>query len=398
MASVLDIGLLSLRHVTRKRLRFLLTVLGIAIGVAAVVGVVSLGEGVRTISLDMIKEQSDLSLVEVNADIRNGILIPITSQKIEEIRRDPHVRSMAPAVKQTYATERQTFISALDVEWPAAHSVFSLVLLDGHAPASGAHEAVFGSDLAETLRRYEGIRIGDRFTLLERGYAEDGRPADIRHEYILVGVLRERNDPLDTLMFTDSGAAGVPYDAVYCRITTPDQVFSFVERVDGLGLSSHGAFEQIRAVNRLFDVIVLVLSAFTGISLVIGGLMIMNTMIISVFERTREIGISMAIGASSRDVLGLIMSECFVIGIIGGIVGNILGILFAGMINVVGRVFILEQLGPEFAGFAGADIIQITPFILGAGMVIAILLSLIAGVYPALKAARLHPADAIRWI
>ncbi len=126
--------------------------------------------------------------------------------------------------------------------------------------------------------------------------------------------------------------------------------------------------------------------------------MIMNTMIISVFERTREIGISMAIGASSRDVLGLILSECFVIGIIGGIVGNILGILFAGMINVVGRVFILEQLGPEFAGFAGADIIQITPFILGAGMVIAILLSLIAGVYPALKAARLHPADAIRWI
>lgn len=396
MARISDVATVSIRQVTRKRLRLFLTILGIAIGVAAVVGVVSLGEGVRSLSVEMIKEQSDLTLLEVNADIRDGVMIPITNQKIDELRGDPDLTEVVPAVRVTYATERQTFLSAIDADSDGVASVFSPAYLDGRAVQPAAQEAVFGYDLAETLRRYEGIRVGDSFTLLLRDYDDDGRPADIRVDYTLVGVLRERGDELDRLMITDSGTAGDPYDAVFVRVISPEQVFPVVDRVDRLGLSSHGAFEQIRAVNQLFDIIVLVLSGFTGISLLIGGLMIMNTMIISVFERTREIGISMAVGASSGDILRLILSECLFIGIVGGIAGNLLGIIFAGAINTVGRPIVLERLGDGFVGFAGADIVLITPGILIAGMVIAIALSLLSGIYPALKAARLHPADAIR--
>ncbi|MDO8841661.1 MAG: ABC transporter permease [Methanocalculus sp.] len=396
MVRLSDVATVSFRQVTRKRLRFLLTMLGIAIGVAAVVGVVSLGEGVRTLSVEMIKDQSDLTLLEVNADIRDGVMIPITGQKIGEIERDPAIAGAVPSQRITYATERQTFISALDAAYSGFESVFTPTYLDGRGVQTGTEEVVFGYDLAETLRRYEGIRIGDRFTLLLRDYDEEGRPADIRQEFILVGVLRERGDELDLLMITDSGRTEGPFDSVFVRVESPDMVFPVVERVNGLGLASHGAFEQIRAVNQLFDIIVMVLSGFTGISLVIGALMIMNTMIISVFERTREIGISMAIGASSGDILRLILSECLFIGIAGGILGNLLGVAFAGVINSVGRNFVIAELGAGFSGFAGADIVMVTPEILLIGMVIAIVLSLLSGIYPALKAARLHPADAIR--
>ncbi len=402
MGQGLDFARIAGRQILRRRTRLLLTILGIAVGVAAVVAIVSLGEGIRAHSIEMISEQSDLTLIEVTGDVRDGTIIPLTAAKAAALRRITHVEGTAPVITADLATPHQTYVGAAGITWEDFSAVFSPEFSRGTGYSGEEDDAVLGSEIAESLRKYEGIRVGDDLAIRIREYDISGAPVDTEVTFTVSGSLRPRGDMFDTLLVTDTGRLEEwregygAYDVIYLRVDAPENVIPVAADVRGLGLQAQGPFEEIEAVNRLMDAVIIILSFFTGISLVVGALMIINTMVVSVYERTREIGITMALGASHRHVLTLILLECFYIGILGGIAGDILGILLSVGINTLGKSFILEQLGPGFAGFASADITLITPSLLAAGLCIAVILSLLAGVYPALKAARLNPVEAIR--
>ena len=399
---LIDYLMAAAHQVARKRMRVFLTALGIAIGVAAVVGTVSLGEGIRYQAVEAIKEQSDLTLIEATADIRGGAIQLITPAKIGELDAIPHVAASSAVVREAYATKRQTYLEVVGVDPGGIEGVIRPKFLRGGPLEPGSRQAVLGHDVAETLQRYEGVRFGDAVPILIRRYDADGMPVDEEVTFTLVGVLQERDDAFDQAMLVDRGVAQelrgdeTAFDGVLIRVDHPEEVFGVVDDVKALGLTAKGAFQQIESVNQLMDVVVLILAFFAGVSLIVGVLMIVNTMVTSVFERTREIGITMAIGASPADVVYLILAECFYIGLIGGVLGNLLGIAFTGVINTFGKPFIIARLGDTFSTFAEGDIALITPEILATGMTIAIVLSLVSGLYPALKAAHLNPVTAIR--
>lgn len=390
------------RHLMSKKARAFLTILGIAIGVAAVVATVSLGEGIRFQAITSIKSQSDLSLLEVSSDVRGETMQLITEEKITRLSSLPHVRAVAPVILDGYATKRQTYLQVMGVRSDEFNAVISPAFASGNMLAPGTHELVLGATQADSLRRNEGVRVGDNLPIVLRQYDAQGRPNDTEITFVVAGVLQSRGDRFDRMVLMDRDVAmnlrnaDTPYDRVLVRIDDPDAVFPVAEEILGIGLTANGAFEQIRAVNRLMDLVVLFLAFFAGISLIVGALMISNTMVTSVLERTREIGISMAVGASERDVIALILYECLYIGILGGIAGDIVGIGFSAIINAAGPALISAQLGDTYEGLFGPDIARVTPEILVAGFAVAVILSLAAGAYPAYKASRLNPVEAIR--
>ena len=397
---LIDYLMAAAHQVARKRMRVFLTALGIAIGVAAVVGTVSLGEGIRYQAVEAIKEQSDLTLIEATADIRGGAIQLITPAKIGELDAIPHVAASSAVVREAYATKRQTYLEVVGVDPGGIGDAIRPKYLKGELLAPGSRQAVLGHDVAETLQRYEGVRLGDTIPILIRRYDENGMPVDEEVGFTLVGVLQERDDAFDQVMLIDRGVAQelrggeATFDGVLVRVDHPDAVFDVVDGIKALGLTAQGAFQQIESVNRLMDVVVLILAFLPGFP-DRGALMIVNTMVTSVFERTREIGITMAIGASRATSSTWSSPNASTSGD-RGVIGDLLGVAFSGVINTFGKPFIVARLGDTFSTFADAEITLITPGLLMLGMAIAIALSLVSGLYPALKASHLNPVTAIR--
>ena len=166
------------------------------------------------------------------------------------------------------------------------------------------------------------------------------------------------------------------------------------EHISDILRFSHRTTEDDFSVTNLQDVIdtlneataalVILLGSIAGISLFVGGIGIMNIMLVSVTERTREIGIRKALGAKKRDILGQFITEAVLISVSGGIIGASLGALISYSINR------LRLFGPDFETVITADIAILA-------LTVAGVIGLFFGIYPAARAAKLNPIDALRY-
>jgi putative ABC transport system permease protein len=397
---------LACRQLGRKKLRVFLIVLGIAIGVAAVIGVTSLGEGIRVQAVEQIKSQHDLTTIEVSAGVGEGIITLITDSKIKAIETDEHVLFVAPYVKDSYVTQNNTYLAVTGItpEYKRIHGDLQLERGNWFEAGKKSNEIVLGYDVAKRLSTIEDLELGDTFNAKIRLYGEADRPTDKTATRIISGILKSSGDEHDNLALVDLTEAKAldekdAYDGAVVKVDEPASAASVLKGIERLGLGAHSAQDVIDEVNKLMAAITLILGFFSGISLVVGALMVVNTMIISVYERTKEIGLTKALGASDFDIMKMFLAECLIIGIIGGFFGDLLGIGFSMLIDIVGKPFLVNALGSDLgAGLQSGSITAITPWMLAAGFAISLVLSIVSGLYPARRAARLNPLDALRQI
>jgi putative ABC transport system permease protein len=182
------------------------------------------------------------------------------------------------------------------------------------------------------------------------------------------------------------------YDALVIKAEDVGDVIGIETQVQALDYEAQSLRTLLDMADRAFAVLNTLLEAVGGLALFVAALGVTNTMIVAIYERTREIGIMKAIGASRGDVLKLFMSEAGLIGLLGGVVGLVLGSLLGRGVDWVAHLYLRAQ---EVTGIGS---LSVAPWWLAAGAVaFATLVGLVAGVYPAFQAARLDPVAALRY-
>jgi putative ABC transport system permease protein len=385
---------MAVRQLRTKKIRTLLILLGISVGVAAVVGVTSLGEGIRINAVGEIQKSHDLTLIEVSPGLSNGGIILITESKVNMVKEYGSI--VSPYVKDAYVTPNKTYFDVKGIS-TGYREAKSLELETGNWFQEGTYQIVLGSDMGEKFEKIEGANIKDTLEAKIRLYGEEGSPIDKDITFELVGRLNPTGTDTDDQVFIDITSAKEldekdVYDGIVVKVEKSSQAASARAAIEKLGLSCYSAQDEIDSVNRIMNGVTLLLAFFSSISLIVGGLMIINTMIISIYERTREIGIAKAIGASEFDIVKMFLSESIIIGILGGILGDLFGILFSFLIDTIGKPMLIAQL--EIGGLEQLTAINIK--ILAAGFLISLIISIISGIYPAWRAAKLDPVTALR--
>jgi ABC-type antimicrobial peptide transport system permease subunit len=157
-----------------------------------------------------------------------------------------------------------------------------------------------------------------------------------------------------------------------------------------MGFQAFSLNDALQGAKRAFIILDIVLSLIGSIALAVSSLGIVNTMVMSILERTREIGIMKAIGGSDADIRRIFLIEASAIGLFGGVAGVALGWLVGRIVNFGANVYIQQQGGPT------GNLFSLPFWLVGGAIGFSIVVSLVAGSYPAARAARLNPIDALR--
>lgn len=395
----------ALRSIVRNRMRSLLTSLGIIIGVCAVIVMVAIGEGSQMRIERQIAGLGTNVLVVFPAAIRmggvsqgSGSFNQLTLEDAERLREEgtlfagvsPLVRSGGQAIGG--GNNWNTQIRGVSTEYPAirAWEVESGEFFTERDIVSNAKVAVVGKTVAEELFP-GGDPVGERIQVRNTPFK-------------IIGVMKERGQnpmgmdeddvilaPATTVMNRLKGGRYI--DMINISAVSTEQMEAAEAEIETILREAHGLefgedsdfnirsqAELTEAATETTRTLTVLLGSIAAVSLMVGGIGIMNIMLVSVTERTREIGIRLSIGARPGDILTQFLAESVVLSVIGGV----LGILLA-----LGISFILGN-------FTGLTLV-VNPVIVLLAFSVSGAVGIFFGFYPARKAAALNPIDALRY-
>lgn len=392
-----DTLLTAIQGLNERKFRLALNILGILIGCAAVTGLISITQGLTVEVSTQLEMFGPTNVMVIPYEIRRGRGLVGDSfnwRDLQIMERVPNVKYIAPIVNTGYVTftvrgttyNAQTFGST-----PIYFDIFSSYkMAEGRALVqSDTGAVVIGYLLSHPQDREEPLfDAGDRMTL---DFYVGGEPRSAT--FRIVGIMEEiggtfgsEDDRSLIMSLRDAQSlfeTGSKIDFVSIQVDEMENVDQVVDeikdRFDNKVMAM--SYEQIQEqVDQVLGTIEAVLGGIAAISLIVAGVSIINTMTISVMERTREIGILKAIGSKSNEVLLLFITEATITGIIGGILGALTG--FAAGILVGDYIGLPVSTAP----------------MLGLMVVLfAVITSVAAGIYPSWQAANLHPVEALRY-
>lgn len=422
-----DLLFLVTSNLRRMKVRLALTALGVVIGTSAIVLMISLGIGLQN---NVIAGLGDIGSA-THITVMGGMNMPgmdeikqLDERALDEVRTMDRVVAVVPQVwVQSMDTVRykraEGYLNVQGVPMDDLE-LLGYELAEGRLPRSNK-EIVLGASAANfynPARGGEPIKtaelVGKKLEVSTYEMQSDavpvaeefaGPPSTTR-KLTVVGMLKKADMQTDQMAFVPLELAldmnGVSkrrltYEQATVKVDSPAAVEDVEKRLNDMGYQTFSAASIAKSLKTTFFVIQAVLGALGAIAMLVASLGIANTMTMSIFERTREIGIMKALGASNLQIKRVFLGEAAVIGVIGGLGGLAFSASGAALANLFVRGFIASQAAgstgeqPELQAF-----FEITPGLALFAIVFAAGVGLLAGVLPAVRAANLDPLTALR--
>jgi len=401
-----EMAKIAVRNIKRRKLRSFLTILGISVGITSILLFVSLGEGLKNLVISSFGDVGNELLVTPGLDRETGEPVKLTEDTLKKIEKIEGVSQAVPRLQGFFymsyrgKTEPCIVIGVdADIERKIGVETISGRFLRG----SDKFSAVIGYKRQNFSDSEVTIKPG-RYIILKSPEDED------EYKFRVVGVLGEGAMAGEIFAGGDN-AVVVPIETLKRMMKNRDEISQIVVIVESAGdidriseeiekvadVNVISMKKVVRSIGSFFKAVQVFLFAIGSIALIVAGFGIMNTMLMSLLERTREIGVLKAIGARRKDVLMIFLIEAGFLGLTGGVLGTLTGLVVAKAGGYAVSLALTKALHMENA--TGMVAIISTPlWLIPALIVFSVLSSVIFGLYPAYRASSLNPVEAPRHI
>ena len=427
--SSFDLINMALRNLWKRKLRTFLTVLGVIIGTASIVVMISVGIGMNVGYRQQIEEMGSLYVINVNApysgDKQTKDKVQIDTASLEKFRKIEGVEAVTPVLQEyfTLIDGRNVYDTSIMGILPETMEAMGLDVSTGRTLQEGDSMAVVLSAYAKTSfynpklswqYRWNGSQsieidpYNDKFQITyDNNYGTKQMDKSIKPKKIqVVGEMKENSQnsyytvmPLSDVekMVTErekyqkskgitssSNTKKGVYDSAMVKADNINSVERIQQELKDMGFETYSLVDYLKQTQETSKMLQMVLGAIGAISLVVAAIGIANTMVMSIYERTREIGVMKVIGATVSDIRRLFLTEAAFIGFMGGLTGVAISYGVSKIVNVVGISM-------------GKQTLSVIPIWLGLlGIIFATLVGVAAGFFPAVRATKLSALAAIK--
>jgi len=438
----LDLLRLIFGNLSRRKARVALTAIGVVVGTAAVVILVSLAIGLQRSANEQLFGIGDLTQIQVSPSYGGEVMMGpgggggmggdveleqpklLTNSALDELRAIPGVESVTP---------REYLMTGVIIKYQKLEAGVNIIGIGTNDLADLGIEANEGGTQLGRGVVVIGVMVPQNFyDPFIRPGQEPPQPPLLMDQQIqmviskwdaegnetrknlslrVVGILKETRGesdwtiymPLEQIKLLNEWAQNrrinynkEGYSQVIVKVSDVDQVLDISDQITQMGFQAFTPQSFVQGINSFYQVLQIIFGGVGAIALLVAAIGIANTMAMSILERTREIGLMKAVGATNRDVLAIFLGEAAGIGFIGGLGGVTVGWLAGQAINVIAIVYLASQAGQQ--GGVPPSVAVYTPIWLPVfALVFSTFIGMLSGLYPALRAATMIPVLALKY-
>lgn len=434
-------------NLNRRKGRVALTAIGVIIGTAAVVILVSLAIGLQKNATEQLYGIGDLTQIQVSPTYggeggpvyavsmgggggggggggQNTEQKLLTNQALDDLRAIPGVMAVVP---------REYMWAGVVAKYKRLEGYANIMGIGTHDLSELGSKAQQGSLILERGTVIIGSQVANNFydprlrpgqeppappdlydqnlTFVFSKWDQDGNEIRKTLIYRVVGVMTETMGGddwsvimrLDDVKALNEWASGqhinynkTGYNTAVVKVDSVDHVLDVNDQIVAMGFQAYTPLSFVQGINNFYVILQFIFGGVGAIALLVAAIGIANTMAMSILERTREIGLMKAIGATNRDVLAIFLGEAAGIGFLGGLGGVIVGWLAGQGLNVLALVYLAQQ-SSQTGGIPPSAAVSTPLWLPIFALIFATIIGLLSGLYPALRAATMVPVNALKY-